>query len=151
MKSEEILGEKLVERMVAGEDVERVLEEMALTPECALGALRRKDGRKRLEARLKLGRLQSELLKARFRPRAMSSLISLLGQSEKPEVVLKAALSLLQEDKGAVKKERGKKPNVEEVSAEELEALVRLVQGNDPLEGVSSGGANAGDASVAPN
>ena len=84
-------GRQIVNQLAAGADVDELLQHF--------GEIRRhlasKAARDAIRTRRKLGRLQTELLAARFAPHAMSRLIKLMGE-DKPDVGLKAALAVIQ-------------------------------------------------------
>ena len=85
---------QVIRGLVESSDIQKVMEDTALTPVSALRLLRGEEGRQQLKARRQLAKIHGELLAQRFGPFAVQKLTQLLGD-EKPELRLKGALSLL--------------------------------------------------------
>ena len=85
---------QVIRGMTETSDLQKVMDDTAITPIQAIRLLRGAEGRKQLKARQQLAKIHSELLAHRFGPFAVQKLTQLLAD-EKPELRLKVALALL--------------------------------------------------------
>ncbi|MCL2648744.1 MAG: hypothetical protein FWD61_17375 [Phycisphaerales bacterium] len=85
---------QVIRGMMESSDLQKVMDDAAITPVQAMRLLRSGQGRKQLKARQQLAKIHSELLAHRFGPFAVQKLTQLLAD-EKPELRLKVALALL--------------------------------------------------------
>jgi hypothetical protein len=124
--------EQLVGQLAAGVDVERVLDDLRLTATQALNLLRTRGGRRIIAARRRLAEIHADIVACRYSAFAVHRICETM-QSDKPELRLKGATSLLGIAKLGRKSAKKKSKNaVHEPTAEDLKLLEILARAMNP-------------------
>ena len=123
---------ELVEAMVKGRELGRLLRDMQMTAGEAMGVLQGEEGKADVAARRALARVQVTLLADRHGAAAMGKLCRLLGQAKRPDVQLKAALAVLaameaREEKPREKEEKEPAAEEQPVDQQEVGELLEVV------------------------
>jgi hypothetical protein len=151
-------SEKIIQGMMEGADLQRVLDEAGVSASAALDLLEGREGKRQREARRALAAIHAEMIALRFRALAASRLCGMLSE-EKVDLRMKAALAVLGMTAETMKRDRDEaaKGAEQETQGEEADTELMLaaaealaerrrteLMGAPPAEGAEGG--EAGNA-----